>query len=396
MTMNSDSASNTIDSYRKRQQRGPVIIWTIAALLVIVGIIILVVVFTGDNKPQISLFATETSTPTLTFTPTVTSSPTATATLTMTPTLTLTPTPSEPFEYIVQEGEYLYSIVEKFNLGDDGVALLYFLNGELLEASDGVVRPGDVIQIPNPDKKLPTATPVPIDLPRGTELEYRVQSGDTIAGIATKFRSTEEEIIDANEIENVNAIQVGQILIIPANLVTPAPTRLPPTSPVETTPTPVANVTGTPAPTKSANTGDTACTYEVNETYVAQIFELVNVERFAKGLDPLTENPTLTTVAQTNAADMACNDFWKTVGSDGATLTERLSAADYTATFAKIQVHAQPPEYSGDGAAAVAAWLEAGDVLLDPQATELGIAYAYSSESSYGGYFTIIVAAPAQ
>ncbi len=395
MTMNSDSASNTIDSYRKRQQRGPIIIWTIAALLVIVGIIILVVVFTGDNKPQIALFATETPTPTLTFTPTVTSSPTATATLTMTPTITLTPTPSGPFNYIVQEGEYLYSIVEKYNLGDDGIPLLYLLN-PTVEASDGVVYPGQEITVPNPGMPLPPATPVPVDLPRGTELEYRVQSGDTIAAIAAKFRSTEEEIIDANEIENVNAIQVGQILLIPANIVTVAPTRLPPTSPVETTPTPVANVTGTPAPTKSANTGDTACTYEVNETYVAQIFELVNVERFAKGLEPLTENPTLTTVAQTHAADMACNDFWKTVGSDGTTLTERLTAADYTATFAKIQVHAQPPEYRGDGAAAVAAWLEAGDVLLDPQATELGIAYAYSSESSYGGYFTIIIAAPAQ
>jgi len=56
MTKDSNSASNTIDSYRKRQQRGPVIIWGIVALLVVTGIIVLVVWFTGDNKPQISLF----------------------------------------------------------------------------------------------------------------------------------------------------------------------------------------------------------------------------------------------------------------------------------------------------------------------------------------------------
>ena len=125
------SASNTIDSYRKRQQRGPIIIWALAVLLVVVGIIILVVWLTGDNKPQINLFATETPTPTLTFTPTVTSSPTPTATATATATITLTPTPSAPFLYRVQEGEFLYSIVEKYNLGDDGIALLYILNAEI-------------------------------------------------------------------------------------------------------------------------------------------------------------------------------------------------------------------------------------------------------------------------
>ena len=116
MTMDPNSASNTIDSYRKRQKRGPVIIWGLAALLVIVGIIILIIWFTGDNKPQISFFATETPTPTLTHTATVTSSPTATATFTLTPTMTLTPTPSAPFSYIVLEGESLASIAEKFGL----------------------------------------------------------------------------------------------------------------------------------------------------------------------------------------------------------------------------------------------------------------------------------------
>jgi len=74
MTLNSDtSASDTIDAYRKRQQRGPVIIWGVAALLVLVGIIILIIWLTGDNKPTISLYATETPTPTLTSTATATS-----------------------------------------------------------------------------------------------------------------------------------------------------------------------------------------------------------------------------------------------------------------------------------------------------------------------------------
>ena len=392
--MNPGSASNTIDAYRKRQQRGPVIIWGLAVLLVVVGIIILVVWFTGDNKPKISLFATETPTPTLTFTPTQTASPTATATMTFTPTITLTPTASAPFSYLVQENESFATISEKFELGDDGILLLLALNPDA--ATRGFVYVGEEILIPNPGMKLPTATPVPVDLPRGTELEYSILPGDTIAAIAAKFRSTEDAIIETNDIEDVNAIQVGQILIIPVNLVTPEPTRLPPTSPADATATPVPAAT-TPAPTGDAGTAEEAsCAYNTNASYAAQIFDLVNSERVAQGLDPLTENPSLTTAAQAHAADMACNDFWKVIGSDGSTVTDRVIAAGYTSTFANILVHAQPPEYKGDGAAAVAAWLEADDLLLDPQATEFGIAYAYYRGSSYGGYFTVILAAPAQ
>lgn len=400
------SASNTIDSYRKRQQRGPIVIWGLAVLLVVVGVIILVVWFTGDNKPEINLFATETPTPTLTATPTMTASPTATSTYTMTPTITLTPTASAPFSYIVQEGEYLYSIVDKFVLGDSGIALLYLLNPKI-EAADGIVYPGDEILIPNPDMKLPTATPVPVDLPRGTELEYRIQPGDTIAAIAEKFHSTADDIIALNELEDVNAIQVSQILIVPANMVTPAPTRLPPTTAPDVTPTlnPEGIATSTPVATSAASTpaattvATASCAYDQNPAYVAQIFDLLNTERLAQGLQPLTENAALTTAAQDHAADMACNDYWKDFGSDGSTLADWLGNVAYTATFSAVEVHAQPPEYGGDGQAAVKAWVADGDALLNllnADATELGIGYAYSAESSYGGYFTLILAAPAE
>jgi uncharacterized protein YkwD len=396
------TASNTIDAYRKRQQRGPVIIWGLAVLLVLVGIIVLVVWFVGSgNKPampKISLFATETATPTLTYTPTVTSSPTATSTMTMTPTMTLTPTPSAPFSHIVQEGESFDAIKEKYALGDDGILLLLALNPEA--AARGFVFVGEEILVPNPGMELPTATPVPVDLPKGTELQYTILPGDSIAAIAAKFRSTEDAILELNEIENANTIQAGQTIIVPANLVTPAPTRLPPTSPADVTPTPVAGSAATPAPTKQAAAGTTAstanCTYQENRDYVAQIFDLVNTERVSQGLKPLAENPSLSAAALAQASDMACNNFWKTTGSDGSTLKDRLTAQGYNATFSDIQVHAQPPEYSGDGKAAVNAWLAADNLLLSPKATELGIGYAYYRQSAYGGYFTIILAAPAK
>ena len=399
MTNKSDAgnASSTIDAYRKRQQRGPVIIWGLAALLVVVGIIILVVWLTGDNKPQISLFATETPTPTLTFTPTVTASPTATATMTMTPTMTLTPTPSAPFSHIVEENESFATIAEKYELGEDGILLLLALNPDA--AARGFVFVGEEILVPNPGMELPTATPVPVDLPRGTELSYTILPGDSIAAIAVKFRSTEDAILEANELEDPNTIQVGQVLIIPANLVTPAPTRLPPTSAADSTATPSAAGTLTPAASSSSGNSTPAavsCKFQPNLDYVSQIFEAVNNERVTKGLSPLTQNSALSAAAQTHAADMACNDFWENVGSSGATVTDRLNTAGYSASFADMRVHAQPPEYKGDGASAVKAWLRAGNILLDPQVTEMGIGYAYYRESSYGGYFAIIVASPAQ
>ena len=389
MTMDPNSASNTIDSYRKRQKRGPVIIWGLAALLVIVGIIILIIWFTGDNKPQISFFATETPTPTLTHTATVTSSPTATATFTLTPTMTLTPTPSAPFSYIVLEGESLASIAEKFGLDENGILLIMALN-PVVETQGSIVYVGQEVLIPNPGMELPTPTSVPVDLAQGTLLNYTVRPGDSIAAIAAKFRSTEDAIIEENELENANSIQVGQILIVPVNMVTPEPTRLPPTAPADSRVPPTVPASGETTPTPPAAA---SCDYQENADFIAQIFELVNNERVTQGLSPLAENSQLTAAGLVHASDMACNSFLNETGSDGSTPEERVVAQGYPASLVLQDIHAQPPEYGGDGQAAFDTWMN-GTTLLNPNATEIGIAYAYSVDSAFGGYFTVVLAAP--
>ncbi len=248
------STSSVISSYRKRRQRrGPNIIYIIAGVLVLAGVIMLIVWLSGPDKPIGALFATETPTPTITPSPTNTSTPTETPTITPTATITLTPTFSSPFSYTVQEGDYLALISEKFSLGDDGVALIMYLNpyGGVNEQTGlpiGVdpttqnIVPGMVLTLPNPGMALPTPTPIPADLPRGTKIDYTVESGDTLALIAAKFNSTEEEIIKENELEDPNAIFVGQQLVIPVNIVTPTATR-PPTS------TPLTPGPGTQLPT---------------------------------------------------------------------------------------------------------------------------------------------------
>jgi LysM repeat protein len=250
---NKKSTRSVIDNYRKRRQQNQIfIVWGGAALLILIGLILLVIWLTGPSKPLDALFATETPTPTMTYTPTLTSTPTETPTVTITSTVTSTPTPSQPFNYTVQEGDYLALIIEKYNLGDNGLALIRMLNPyQGINPDTGLpigiddnnnIVPGMIILLPNPGMPLPTSTPLPTDLARGTKLTYTVQAGDTLAGIASIFNSTVDDIITENNLNDPNAIFAGQQLVIPVNIVTATATR-PPTS------TPITPGPGTELPT---------------------------------------------------------------------------------------------------------------------------------------------------
>ena len=243
------SSSSIISSYRKKRQQSTILfVYGAAGLLVLAGLALLIIWVIGPNKPFSGLFATDTPTPTLTLTPTITPSPTNTPTITTTPTLTATLTPSSPFLYTIQEGDNLQAISTKFGLGDDGIQLILLLNpydaasGSGIDPLTSIVYPGRQITIPNPGMPLPTATPIPANILRGTKVTYIVRTGDTLAGIASKFNSTVDDIVKTNNLTDANSIFVGQQLQVPVNLVTPTATR-PPTS---TPRTPIPTVTLTP------------------------------------------------------------------------------------------------------------------------------------------------------
>jgi len=237
-----ESAQNVIEAYRKRQQKArqaPLIIG-IAAILVVAGAALLIYWLLGD-RPAISLFATDTPTPTETFTPTATATASATSTITPSPTVgptdTTVPTQSGPFIYQVEEGDTLWSIAAEF-----GVDLLVLMTVNNLDPVTATIRTGDKLIIPGPDAALPSPTPLPSNISRGTKIEYQVQLGDSLLSIALQFNSTVEEIKAENEIENENEIFTGQKLIIPVNIVTPVPTAT-------ITPTVNLQISGTPIPT---------------------------------------------------------------------------------------------------------------------------------------------------
>ncbi len=230
-----DSPQSVIDSYRKRQQMMPFVVGGLAVLFVAVGIIILVVWFTGPNRPALALFASPTPTSTSTSTPTPVT-PTATATMTstetLTPTVTITSTPSGPFEYEVQEGDTCWDISAKFEVNPD---VLLALNN--FSAGTCPINPGDKILIPLQNQELPTETPIPTDVARGTKIEYVIKTGETMDQIAVRFNSTIDEIIKAtndynkknklDELTDKNTIFAGQTLIVPINIVTQTPTLAP-------------------------------------------------------------------------------------------------------------------------------------------------------------------------
>jgi len=391
--------SNTINSFRKkRQQQGQFLMYG-AIGLVVLGLILLIYWLTRPNQPLGQYFATDTPTATVTSTATNTSTPTLTATITETPTITVTATPSEPFPYVIQEGDSLDALAQRFNLGPDGAQLIYFQNLALMEANSGFIRAGDTIEIPLPGTVLPTSTPIPSNLRPGTLIEHRVLPGETLAGIAFRFNSIAENIIEENGITDANTLQAGQILQIPVNLVTPTAT-LPSTS-TPVTPT-VAGGQSTAAATtaSTASSGGAAsatCSFDENAQFVTQLQTLINDERTAAGLPALTVNAELTTAAKAHATEMLCNNYLSHTGLDGSTPEDRVEAAGFSASLVLENLYALHPAYGGNPQSALDWWLSDADSkadLLNANTTVVGIAYVTSDESLLGGYFVVVSAKP--
>ena len=205
------------ESRERRQRFGPLIFGGLAIVLVAVGAFLIVLAVRGTSfsfGPEPTPTITETPTPTP-VAPTATPTATHTATITLTPTETLVPTPSEPFSYTVVAGDSLVSIAEQFSVEYVSIMLLNGLT------NDSVLFPGDVLTIPNPDMGIPTPTPLPPNLPRGTIIDYFVLPGDSILFIAEEFLSTIDRIVAENDLEDASQIFPGQVLKIPYYIVTP-------------------------------------------------------------------------------------------------------------------------------------------------------------------------------
>jgi LysM repeat protein len=219
MTESDHSASEVIDAYRKRRERTiPLLLGGIAVVLLAVGLFLLVLWLTGGGTPALSgLFASRTPTPS------ITPSPTQTLTPTITPTLapTETATPAGPVSYVVEAGDNLTSIAEKFKVE---VLLIMSVNG--LSSADQIFV-GQTLLIPPEGSQLPTETPIPLTLVPGSRIEYVVKPGDNLQLIASHFNSTAEAIAALNKMKITDTLFVGRTLVVPVGIATPTITPTP-------------------------------------------------------------------------------------------------------------------------------------------------------------------------
>ena len=216
-----DSPQNVIKKFESRQKFMPYLLGGLAGVLVVGGIFIIVLVVSGKEKPLSGLFASKTPTVTITYTPTATQpspTPSMTPTVTLTPTPEATITPSTAYQYTVKEGEDCWTIAYTH---DADLLYMQTINNKDVNC---IISPGDVIWIPAPGQKMPTPTRVPADVARATRYDYTIQEGDTLATIADYFNSTVADILAHNDIEDQNAIEVGQKIVVRANIVTPTTT----------------------------------------------------------------------------------------------------------------------------------------------------------------------------
>lgn len=108
-------------------------------------------------------------------------------------------------------------------------------------------------ETPEPTEVVVLATEIPAqEEPTQTqmaEMVYTVETGDTLGAVAVKFNITVAEILEANEIVNPDALEVGQVLIIRRPFIAPAThTALPPQE-IEQQPESTTSVpTNTPEP----------------------------------------------------------------------------------------------------------------------------------------------------
>lgn len=106
---------------------------------------------------------------------------------------------------------------------------------------------------PEPTAAVVLATETPVQEAAAetqmAEMTYAVEIGDTLGAIAVKFNITVAEILDANEIPNPDALEVGQVLIIRRPLVAASThTALPPEEIEAELESTAATPTNTPEP----------------------------------------------------------------------------------------------------------------------------------------------------
>ncbi len=170
------------------------------------------------------------------------------------------------------------------------------------------------------------------------------------------------------------------------------PTPEPPTAtPVPPSPTP----TWTATPVPPTPTPASACNPQGDAAFEAQVVDLINQERQARGLAPLQVHSALQTAARGHSQDMACNGFFGHTGSDGSTPWERALRAGYAPSYLGENLYMGSGGYN-QPQAVVQSWLNSPghrDIMLASEPVHIGVGYVFLSETGTG-YVTAMFGRP--
>ncbi len=158
----------------------------------------------------------------------------------------------------------------------------------------------------------------------------------------------------------------------------------------------IFNVTDTTAVdnTPTGGGGKASCTFTVDTPRTDQVLAVINAYRVQSGVPAYTINAQLAEAAQEHANDMACNQLFVHVGSDGSTPETRSTAAGYTGKVTENVYGSYPPLTPEE----VKEWwrLDQTDInhnknLISTQYTEVGIGYAFFNNY---GYYVVVFGVP--
>lgn len=160
---------------------------------------------------------------------------------------------------------------------------------------------------------------------------------------------------------------------------TPTPTAE--TAPTAT-PTPNVGTSPTPAPTKTPNTGTENNGSVDNQTFEQQVAALVNEQRAANGLAPLTLSTQLSNVARTKSQDMHDNNYFSHTSPTYGSPFDMLKAfgISYRTAGENIAMGQATPQ------AVMTGWMNSAGHranILNPSFTQIGVGYVAN-----GNYWT--------
>ncbi|KAE8894657.1 hypothetical protein PF005_g30437 [Phytophthora fragariae] len=142
---------------------------------------------------------------------------------------------------------------------------------------------------------------------------------------------------------------------------------------------------------RSRNLGGTTIATNVNTytaygDYASAMLAAVNKQRATGGLKPLCLNKKLHAAAQRHSNDMAAKDFMAHDGSDGSSMSERITQAAYDWSAVAENVAAGQI----DVADVMVAWINSPEHLENIMGdyTMFGSAYAFNKDCTYQHYWT--------